>query len=53
MGRRTKKATTSLRPARDLVMATAAYTLARLTEARQPDTESQKVPMGRHTAQAH
>ena len=37
---------------RDLVMAIAAYTLARLTEAREPVTESQTVPLARHTAQA-
>jgi uncharacterized membrane protein YphA (DoxX/SURF4 family) len=35
---------------RDLVMAIAAYTLARLTEVRQPVTESQPVPMRGHTA---
>jgi uncharacterized membrane protein YphA (DoxX/SURF4 family) len=34
---------------RDLVMAIAAYTLARLTEARQPATAPQSSPFGGHT----
>jgi uncharacterized membrane protein YphA (DoxX/SURF4 family) len=36
---------------RDLLMAIAAYTLARLTEARQPAAASQLVSLGGHTAQ--
>ena len=35
---------------RDLVMAIAAYTLARLTEVRQPATDPQSLPLGGHTA---
>jgi uncharacterized membrane protein YphA (DoxX/SURF4 family) len=35
---------------RDLEMAIAAYTLARLTEARQPATASQPSPLGGHTS---
>ena len=35
---------------RDLEMAIAAYTLARLTEARQPATASQPTPFGGHTS---
>ena len=34
---------------RDLEMAIAAYTLARLTEARQPATDPQALPLGGHT----
>jgi len=35
---------------RDLEMAIAAYTLARLTEARQPATDPQPSPLGAHTS---
>jgi uncharacterized membrane protein YphA (DoxX/SURF4 family) len=35
---------------RDLEMAIAAYTLARLTEARQPATSTQPAPLGGHTS---
>jgi hypothetical protein len=37
---------------RDLVMAIAAYTLARLTEARQPATESEPLSLAGHTGHA-
>ena len=35
---------------RDLLLAIAAFTLARLTEARQPAAERQSLPLGGHTS---